>query len=326
MVCTKRLSAVGMFVALALGIAGCGSGSADPKASAPGKGKLQTVRVAETAGVPALFIEYGVEQGFFRDRGLDVKVDSSAGGAAALPALVSGEIDIAGSNMVSVMTAATKGLPLTMVAGGSVSAAGEDDWSGMVVGAQSTIKTFGDLAGKRVAINTLRNVNDIIISAVVEREGGDPKSIEFIELPFPDMAAAVARGDVAAALLGEPFLTQAMLKAGVKRMSAAYSSLKPNLQIGTFAATTKFADSHPDVIDAFQAGLQQTAETISKDQRAFRDALPALGEFDPSLANEIGLPAWTGVIDRDSVELLGGLMAKYGVVAKEPDYDKLIRE
>lgn len=321
----KRASAVAAVIALTLITASCaGPGESTIKDPSAGSAELQTVRLAELAGVPALFFAYGVQQGFFEEEGIDLVVDSSTGGAAVLPAIVSGGLDIAGSNMVSAMTAISKGLPLKMIGGGSVSEPGDKDWSGIIVAADSDIDDFGDLGGKKVAINTLRNVNDVVISAVAEREGADASTIEFVELRFPDMSAAVARGDVAAALLGEPFLTMATQTGDVKIMQPAYSSLKPYVQIGTFVTTAQYAQENPEIIDGFQAALVKTAESIAADQQKFRDALPVLGEFDAELANAINFPAWTGKLDRESVELLGGLMVKYGIIDEELAYDDII--
>jgi NitT/TauT family transport system substrate-binding protein len=57
--------------------------------------------VQETAGVPSAFVAFGISKGFFRRHGLNVDLQTSQGGAATVPALVSGKIQVAGSNVVS---------------------------------------------------------------------------------------------------------------------------------------------------------------------------------------------------------------------------------
>ena len=51
--------------------------------------------------MPSAFVAFGISKGFFRRHGLNVDLQTSQGGAATVPALVSGKIQVAGSNVVS---------------------------------------------------------------------------------------------------------------------------------------------------------------------------------------------------------------------------------
>jgi len=64
------------------------------------------------------------------------------------------------SNTTSLLLANSQGLPLKVVAAG-VSSTGEDgkDFGAVIVKADSPIRSAKDLAGKRVAVNTLKNIN-----------------------------------------------------------------------------------------------------------------------------------------------------------------------
>src|SRR5687767_8910817 len=89
-----------------LAAAGCGDdggGGGEAESGAPAR-----LSVQDTAGVPSAFLAYGVDKGFFEDHQLDVEVTPSQGGATVVPAVVSGDSDIAGSNVVSVLLAQSK--------------------------------------------------------------------------------------------------------------------------------------------------------------------------------------------------------------------------
>src|SRR5919108_5263561 len=79
-------------------VAGCGGGGGGGQ-----PGKSARVRVQDTAGVPSAFLEYGVKKGFFRKQKLDVQVKPSQGGATVIPSVLSGSVDIGGSNLASVL-------------------------------------------------------------------------------------------------------------------------------------------------------------------------------------------------------------------------------
>ncbi len=111
--------------------------------------------------------------------------------------MVSGQYEFGFSNTTSLLVAASQGLPLKVVTEG-VASTGEKgkDFGGIVVAADSPIKTAADLAGKRVAVNTLKNINTTTTNKVVRDAGGDPSKIAYTELAFPDIVPAVTKGDV----------------------------------------------------------------------------------------------------------------------------------
>lgn len=311
-------------LATALVLAACGGDSDETgDGGAGGDGGLTEVRVGETAGIPSAFLEYGVDQGLFEEEGLDVQVDTSAGGAAAIPGVVGGTLDIAGSNTVSVLLAADQGLPVTMIAPGTFATEDpESDFSAVVVPADSDIETSADLAGRQVAVNTLQNIGDITISASVENAGADPSAIEYVELGFPDMLPALDSGQVEAAWVIEPFRTLA-LEAGDRVVSHPYVEAYPGLQVGSFLASDQYAAENPEVIDAFRAGLAATIELVDGDPDAFRSAVP---DLDPEVADAMILPEYHTDIDVESLEFLAGRMLAEGYVSEEIDVESIVGE
>lgn len=101
MVKNKLLIFTAVISTFCLALSGCGStGDGPDQGGTEASGEVETsdITVADTAGMPSTFLEYGVEEGFFEAEGLTVSVDVSSGGAAAVPAVVSGSVQMAGSN------------------------------------------------------------------------------------------------------------------------------------------------------------------------------------------------------------------------------------
>lgn len=316
---SSRLGALAAAAALLL----TGCGGSDEPAQADSEG-VTTLRIADTAGAPLYFLTYGFEQGYFEDAGIELEITPSSGGATVIPQLVSGDLDVAGSNVVSVLIAAGEGLPIQMVAAGtSTSEDPEQDFSALMVGAESTVTEISQLEGQRVAVNSLRNINDIVLGSELEEAGLSYDSVEFVEIPFPDMAAAVQSGDVAAAMIIEPFITVAEGQ-GLQIISRPYSDLRPGLQIGTYVMTEELVAQNPDAVAGFQEGVQATADAISADPDAFRAALPELGDISPELAQNVRINLWRGETDRDSLELIQGLMVDFGLIEDEVDLDTVV--
>lgn len=298
-----------------LAISACG----DSGGGGAAEGEQATVRVQDTAGVPAAFLQYGVKKGYFKSRKLDVKVQPSQGGATVIPSVVSGDTDIGGSNLVSVLLAQSKGVPVKIVAPGTfVREKPAEDFSGIVVAKDSDIRSPEDLEGKTLAVNTLKNVNDITVSESLRKQGVDPEKIKFLEVDFPDMTGALEAGRVDAAMEIEPFLSGAV-KAGARIVDRPYTGTRPGLQIGSYFASEQYIAKNGDVVERFREGVAETAKSIEADQAAFRKFLPTAAKIPPAAAQKAQLPTWKAESDQASIELTAKLMKQYGVSKDQPD-------
>src|SRR5262245_8730200 len=79
-------------------LAGCGGG--DGEVGSSSEDGSQALKVQETAGMPSAFVGFGIEQRIFEKHGLNVELEETQGGAATLPALLNGDVQIGGSNVV----------------------------------------------------------------------------------------------------------------------------------------------------------------------------------------------------------------------------------
>jgi NitT/TauT family transport system substrate-binding protein len=280
-------------------------------------GERARVRVQDTAGVPSAFLEYGVEKGFFRERELDVEVTPSQGGATVVPAVVSGDSDIAGSNLVSVLLAQGKDIPVKIVAPGTfVRGERSQDFSAILV--DSDIRSPQDLEGKTLAVNTLKNVAEVAAKASLAKQGVDVSKIELAEVDFPDMNGAIAEGRVDAAFQIEPFVSLGV-KEGHRVIDRPYVGTKPGLQIGCYFTSEQYLSENEDVVERFRQGVADTAAAIAEDPAAFREFLPQASEIPPPAAQKAILPAWKAENDEASLDLTAELMERYGVVEEKPE-------
>ncbi|NED57490.1 ABC transporter substrate-binding protein, partial [Micromonospora aurantiaca] len=108
--------------------------------------------------------------GVFARHKLKVTTQDSQGGAAIVPAVVSGDFQFGYSNIVSLLVAREKGVPVTMVSVGA-RASGDvlDDGSGQLMTRDPKITKVADLKGKKVAVNTLKGINEVAVASVLEK-------------------------------------------------------------------------------------------------------------------------------------------------------------
>ncbi len=84
-------------------------------------------------------------KGFFREEGLDVVLLPGGPGVQPMPAVATGKVDIAQADSTNTLQQQAEGLPFVQFA-----AVFQDDPAGILVHADSAVKTFADLKGKTI--------------------------------------------------------------------------------------------------------------------------------------------------------------------------------
>lgn len=316
----KKLPSLAALGCIGLATA-CGGSAEEPQPDSP-----VSIAVAETAGIPSAFLEYGVREGYFEEEGLDVSVDTSTGGAAAVPALVSGDIQFAGSNTVSALLAIGQGLPVSIVAPGTFgSETPEEDFSAVLVSSDSEVTRAADLEGATVAVNTLENIGDLTISEVIDSDGGDSSTVEFVEIGFPDMLPALERGQIDAAWLIEPFVTMGM-NDGNTPVLWPYVDSYPSLMVGSFLTTDQYAEENSEVVQAFQDAVATTAAAVADNESEFREALPELSQVSEEAAEAMVLPEWRADVDLEALGFIEERMRERGSLGEPIDVSEIVVE
>jgi len=317
---TTVLAALGALALAACGGGGGGGGAAPVATDSSGD---TTLNVQETAGVPSAFVAFGTAKGFFAKHGLKINLQSSQGGATAVPSLVSGKIQVAGSNVVSLLIAASKGLPVEAIAPGtSAHGAGQKDFGALMVAKDSPVRSVKQLAGKTVAVNTLNNIAEVVVKASLQKSGVDPSSVKLREIDFPEMAPALAKHDVDAAFLIEPFVTMAR-QAGGRVVDYSYVTTEPHLQVGAYAVSRQFAKENPGAVRRYRAAVGDTAKYLMAHPSQFRTFLAKRAETPVKLAREMELPTFTTTLNTASMQRTAGLVQRFGLVKGAVQVDKL---
>src|SRR5690606_5156427 len=123
----------------------------------------------------------------------------------------------------------------------------------------STIQSIQDLKGKRVALNKGSNVHYLLLK-VLEANKLTLGDIEVIYLPPSDARAAFERGAVDAWVIWDPFFAAAEHQIGA-RVIASGENVVSNHQF--YLADRKFAESHPQVVQAVVNELNLTTDWVA---------------------------------------------------------------
>ena len=327
----RRRGALAVLASLtAVVLAACSGGTAAPQntAAAPGQSAAAPAATQLTVGVIPIVdtapFRLGVSKGFFKEKGLEITVQDAQGGAAIVPAVMSGANQIGFSNLSSLIVAQSRNLPIQLVAAG-VATTGDtsEDFGGVVVKGDSPIASAKDLVGKTVAVNTLKNIGEVLVRYGVEKDGGDAANIKFVEMGFPDMAGQLAGGNVDAAWTVEPY-TSIIKGQGGKVIDYNLAGFDENLQIGGFFTTKAYAAANPAVIKAFDEALTRSNEYATENPEEVRAFLSTYTKLDPEVQKVVVLPKWPTSIDQAALQKLADEGHKYGMTEKPVDTKGLL--
>jgi NitT/TauT family transport system substrate-binding protein len=324
----RRGLLVALGIAAALAMAGCGD---DDDAGGGGGGGGETaeqttlrVGVIPIADVAPLYL--GMKQGFFEDQQLKIEPQLAEGGAAITPAVLSGDFQIGFSNTVSLLIAASKDLPVTIISQGVLGGKTEDEaWANLLVLKNGPVKEPKDIEGKTIAVNTLSNICEVTIKASLTDMGVDVSTLKFTEVPFPDMNAALEANRVDGACVVEPFVSQG-LAGKAKGIDPFYVNTAPDLTVATYFTSKQYAEEKPDVVKRFVTAMEQSLEYAQSNPDAVRDVLAEYTQIPPEVAAKIKLPQWRADLTLPTIERLSQLSLEYGLIESEPDLNELIAD
>jgi NitT/TauT family transport system substrate-binding protein len=323
----KKVLALSLTAVMAIVMSGCTDSDA-PTTSASSSAGLRHVRVAALPIAETAALWAGIAQGIFTRHGLEVEVLPAQGGALAIPALTKGDLDFAIGQPFGPYRADLQDLGVVIIGNYASSYATGDDINAVVASKASGITRPRDLAGRKVSVNSLGAAGDVTIMESVAKDGGDPSTIKFVEVAFPDVPAQLQAGNIDAGWVPEPFVSQ--LKArGDTFVVAPYQNTIPGLPTLTTFTTTKFSTEQPAVVNAFAAAMKETL-AWAKDpanNAAVRQALKAkMTSLPPAVADSLRLPDYTWTVDKAALQQLVDLAVKYKVLPKSPNLDRLVQQ
>ncbi|MGJ9373588.1 ABC transporter substrate-binding protein [Nesterenkonia sp. CF4.4] len=330
----KHLSRGAFALAAVLALSACGSGS--PSGDADGEpaeddtaqadGELTEVEVGVIPIVDVASIYLGQQEGIFEEHGIDLTLTLAQGGAAIVPAVQSGDFDFGFSNVTSLLVAEDSGLPLQMVAPGpQTTGDSENDFSAVMVKSDSGIESVEDLEGKRVAVNTLNNIFDSMISEGVLEAGGDPGNVDFVEVGFPDMLAQLEADNVDAISAVDPFAALADAD-GYDRIFAPFADVVEELGVGTYFTSQQLVEEDPELVESFSTAMQESQAYAEENPDAVREVLQEYTEIDEATLAEIAIPTFPEEINLDSLEAVAEISERHGLIGEVPEIDDVVWE
>jgi NitT/TauT family transport system substrate-binding protein len=266
-------------------------------------------------------VYYAQDLGLFTKAGLDVRIQAFASGAQVAAAAAAGSLDLGVTNTTSAAAGHLRGLDFKFIAPAAV-ASGRERTDLIMVANDSPIQKASDLNGKTVGVNGLKGSSQITVMAWCDKNGGDSRSLKFVELGFSQMATAVADHRVDAVALVEPYVTSAKgLARPLGNTLDCFSS--PFMVVGYFG-TASWLGSNVGVATRFAAAIREAAAWANTHQKESGAMLVRYAKLDPTVAATMARSTYGQTVTTALLQPMIDASAKYGAIDRTFPASELI--
>jgi NitT/TauT family transport system substrate-binding protein len=274
-----------------------------------------TIRVLGPANDGFKAVYYGVKSGIFAQYNLNVVPALIGSGGAATAALVGGGTDVASVNVVTVLQAHAKDIPMKIV---SAAYLYESDRANtfMLCLNDAPIRSGKDLAGKTIGSPAIGDLNAVATMAWIDQTGGDSKSVTAIEVPQAAAVAFLTQGRAAAVTMNEPGASQAIATGSVRVLAKPLDAIAKRFQGGSFAAMEPFVEQNAEMMGRFARAMHDCVVYTNAHMADTVDLVAAYSGIAPEVVAKSNRASDPEYVDPRNIQPVIDALAKYGTLPK----------
>jgi len=247
---------------------------------------------------------------------------------ATFRAFEAGQIDGGTASANAVLTAASKGLDLRVVASVSMEASGGAVTQYMVKD-DSPIKTIADLKGKTVGIVGYRSSIELWARAAIANGGLNPdKDVSWAVVPFPAMGGALRSGKVDVAGMPPVFSEPEAAKGGLRTLFTSKTGVPFDEELILIIMRPEVMKKHPQAVRAFLADLATATKWYIAHPREAKQALIDKKIVGIAPETYFKLPDYkrdpSARPNLKALEQMQDMLVQYGFLEKKTDLSKVV--
>jgi NitT/TauT family transport system substrate-binding protein len=242
----------------------------------------------------------GQNMGYFKRNGVDVEHVVN-NGAASAAGVAGGSIQLAASNVVTLIKAHLNGVPFQIVAPSSMYTS-DNPTQVLVVRNEDNVKTAADLNGKTIGVTAIGDLLSVATLAWIDQNGGNSSTVKLIEIPPTSQTATLVAGRVQAAALAEPFLSEALASGSVRIFGKIFDSIAPRFLQAAYFGKADWINANPDAVQRFVRALLEANVWANAHEDKTLPWLIDYAKLDPAVAKRARREHFGESIDPGSVQ------------------------
>ena len=263
--------------------------------------------IAYVPGTGDLSIFVADAKGYFKAEGLEVKTLPINTGPGVASAVASNSAQIGYGGMLPTIVAREQGIPFKFVLGGYYEQDHVFSDTVIIASYKSGVNSVADLKGKTIAVNNAGGVNDLQVRLKLKEAGIPMDSVKMLQIPFPQMQAALEMGDVDAVGTVDPFRTSILQHKLGKIIARGYVQRKylaKAIPVAGFYATDEWIKANGDTLARLKRAIGKANVYIAANPSKAKNLLMQHLKLSATLAAAITLPPYSMQIDPVSVQAI----------------------
>jgi|HubBroStandDraft_3_1064219.scaffolds.fasta_scaffold47741_2 NitT/TauT family transport system substrate-binding protein len=315
----RLLGVSALAAASVIAVVGCSSSGASAQSGGTSSG-VTTIRIALNNTSDSLPVVVAEKEGYFTKNHIDIKPTTLAD-ITVVPSLLGRQYDVGFTVAPIFINATAAGVSAVMISGNDGDSPTEE---GVQIYVGKGISSPADLAGKRIGSPTLTGNINLATKAWLSANGVSPSSVQFVQVPTPNMTDELKAGQISGAELIYPFIGTAKAD-GFTSLGDPERVLTSHYLGGTYwAASTQWAKSNPSAVTEFRTAISEADAWIAANHQGAYQDIAAYTNTSLSEAEESPLTAYTTTVSGADLQVWGNAMKKFGGFTKTINYSALV--
>jgi len=320
----KKIAAVVLILVLAALGFGCTSGVSSKQVESAQDSPERvpiTIKIGILPTEDILPIHVAQQKGFFKDRGVDVKVTVFSSAQERDAALQAGQVDGAMGDLVAAAAMEQGGTPISIVSILLGSKPSEGRF-GILASPKSNIKTVTELKGVPIAVSS-NTIIEYVVDGILKENGFTDADIKKVEIKkIPVRLEALMSGQAQAAGLPDPLLSFAEMQ-GARLIADDTKGSNLSQTVLLFSDDFLIGPNKLAVRSMLEA-MNEAVELINEDPDAYRELLVKEAKLPEPIAETYKVNTYPTVQlpSKDDVEkslewMVGKKIIKAGLIYED---------
>lgn len=285
--------------------------------------ELATVRVERSPVGQFQGLYIADELGYFKDRGIKVEINVGASPDGALAQLMSNQKDVAMTGAAPLTAAVANGMPVVAVL--NAQDQNPTPTFGLMLKADSPIKSMADLKGKKIGLPGIASPQGTALLMALEAAGMTRDDVELVNLPFPGVLAAIEAGTVDAGIPIGLFYTLAEQQ-GYREFHEVFDQAVQNAPAVFFAANKAWADQNVDLLKRFNEAMTLAYDYANKNPDKVREIDGQQTQLPKEFIATREILPFEAAFNAAAWAMVAEHFAKFGFISRVPDPSEYIWE
>jgi len=211
-------------------------------------------------------------------------------------AFAAGAVDIGLVGLPVFVSGIGKGIPYRLIMLYDV----PGTMSGLAVRDEAGIKSIADLKGKRIGV-PFGSGADYMLQGALKENGLSADDVTLVNLQPQPIVAAWSTGQIDAAYIWAPILTQLIDQKGTLLLNDGDLASKGYFAGDVALVTDKFATEHPDLVEAWVEQNLRAVNWVNANGKGAYDSMMKEYELTPAQFKDTALPPATVFPDKDTL-------------------------